>query len=231
MISLLANSLRLEFWDEPAALHELFQNVIFRVEAMLQSEFDFNFAFYLPFAELLLALLVKKLTVLEACEGNPIQYIFEQLIPLTSVACNGRGILVSRIASTFDIIRDTYGQQMVDGLLEKYSIPLIETFFQILFHYPPKTDIYGVSGAIQSILAHPYMKKNWESVCDLVFQLVPNCDPDEAMLLITQAYEPMEAQLFLETLRMLMLDLRCLTPERSVDMFSERKAQTIRAIA
>jgi hypothetical protein len=231
MFSLLANSLKLEFWDQPDVLQELFQKVIFPVETMLQSEFDFNIAFYLPFGELLLQLLVKKLNVLEACEGNPIQYIFEQLIQLASIACDGRDVLVSRIASTFELIRYIHGQQMVDGLLENYAIPLIETFFQIVFHYTPKTDIYGVSNAIQSILAHPYMKKNWKSVCDLVFKLVPNCDPDEAMLLITQAYEPMDGLLFLETLKMLMLDLRYLTPGQSVDMFSETKAQAIGALA
>jgi hypothetical protein len=46
ILSLLANSLKLEFWDQPGVLQELFQKAIFHVNAMPQSEFDFNIAFY-----------------------------------------------------------------------------------------------------------------------------------------------------------------------------------------
>jgi hypothetical protein len=230
-LSLFSNSLSLDVWDQPEMLQQLFDNLVLPTEEMLSYAFDANYCFYQPFAELLLELLQKRLSVLERLEWNAVGYLFDKLIGLISIPCDGRDSLISRIPVQFDVIEYADGEDVLNTLLDRYAITILEVFFQVVFHYGVKTDIFGVICAIQSLLAHPFMKTKVTDVCELVFTLVPTIHADVAQALITNAYEPMNSVQFLESLKAVMLDLRMVTPVQSLDAFDGVRARVIEEMA
>jgi hypothetical protein len=230
-LSLFCYSLKLDVWDQPEMLQQLFDNLVLPTEEMLLDAFDSNYCFYQPFSDLLLELLQKRLSVLGRLEWNAVGYIFDRLISLVRVPCDGRNSLIGRIPLQFDAIEYTDGEDVLNILLDHYAIPILEVYFQVAFQYGLKTDIFGIICAIQSLLTHPFMKTKVTDVCELVFALVPAIQPDVVQALISNAYEPMNSIQFLDGLKAVMLDLRMVTPVQSLDAFDTAKARVIEEIA
>jgi hypothetical protein len=226
-LTLFTAGLRIEaIWSQQAMIGALFEKVISPTEAMIRSEFDQYSEFYLPLSELLIELLVKELKVLREDE---IHYIFETLIGQVSVACEARSLLMSRLSAVFIAVEIAHGTDVAAPLLAAFAVPLVETIFHVILKAGKGTDVYGLAAAMHTILAHPYMKKNMESVCELIFRIAPGCRPEVAHALIAQAFDGPNLAALLDTMRSLMLEMRTITPGESIEMFSQAKVAQVMA--
>jgi hypothetical protein len=217
-------------WNQRCMIEQLFGKVISPTNEMLRMEFDQYSEFYLPFTELLIEVLVKKMHILQTIDGGPIEFIFQALITQIAFACPARSLLISRLSAVFIAIEHTHGTEAVIPVMAEFAIPVLEGIFKLIFKPERGIDLLALTSAIHVILSHDFMKRNPADFCDLLFRIAQNCRPELAQSLIVHAYDDVNSVAFLETLRTMMLEVRLIRPGQSLEMFGRARLEVMEAL-